>query len=61
MILLMEMILCITEEAECSEDTTSSMQSPTLSGKTEAETEKKRPETSRVHRSQRIRKKKPMY
>ena len=29
----------VTEEAECSEDMMSSMQSPTQSGKTEAETE----------------------
>ena len=41
----------VTEEAECSEDMTSLMQSPTLSGKTEAETEKKKHETTRVHRS----------
>ena len=50
----------VTEETECSEDMMSLMQTPTLSGKTGAETGKKKPETSRVRCSQRIRKKKPM-
>ena len=50
----------VTEEAECSEDMTSLMQSPTLSGKTGAATGKKKPETSRVRHSPRIRRKKPM-
>ena len=50
----------IAEGAECSEDE-SSMQSPTPNVNTEAEPEKKKPETSRVRRSWRIRKrKKPM-